>query len=106
MPDLYTVIQKRIQEVLATIVPERKPKIIRLTAEYHMPYDQLLNRYNEISLKDSHSYALTDHKKQTLHQYIQRLDGLRMSYRRSMLTKAANSILRERSNPLRRVSNH
>ena len=70
MSDSYVVIQERIQEILATIVPETKSKIIRLTVEYHVFYDQLLNRYNKILFKDSHLYALIDYKKQTLHKYI------------------------------------
>ena len=41
------------------------------------PFDLIL-----ASSKDSHSYALTDHEEQALHQYIQRLDGLGMSCRR------------------------
>lgn len=106
MPDSYTVIQLRIQEALATIAPGIKPKITRLATEFNVPYEQLLNRYNGIPPKDSHSYALTDHEEQAIHQYIQRLDELGMSCRRPMLARAANSILRERPGPLRHVDNH
>ena len=62
MPNSYIVIQLRIQEALATITPEIKLKITRLITEFNVPYEQLLNRYNEIPLKDSHSYVLTDYK--------------------------------------------
>ena len=106
MPDSYAVVQLRIQEALESIAPGTKPVITRLAAEFNVPYDQLLNRYNGIKPKDSHSYALTDHEEQALHQYIQRLDGLGMSCRRPMLVRAADSILRERPGPIRRVGNH
>ena len=87
MSDSYAIIQERIQKALATIAPGTKSKVTRLAAEFNVPYDQLLNRYNRIPPKDSHSYALTDHKEQALHQYIQRLDRLRISYRRPMLKR-------------------
>ncbi|KAF6238141.1 hypothetical protein HO173_003775 [Letharia columbiana] len=51
MPDSYTVIQERIQKALATIAPGTKPKVTRLAAEFNVPYDQLLNRYNGIPPK-------------------------------------------------------
>ena len=106
MPDSYAVIQLRSQEALATIAPGIKPKISQLAAEFNVPYHQLRNRYNEMNTKDSHSYALTDHEEQALHQYIRRLDGLRMSCRRSMLARATNSILRERLGSFRHVSSY
>ena len=62
MPDSYAVVQLRIQEALESIAPGTKPVITRLAAEFNVPYDQLLNRYNGIKPKDSHSYALTDHE--------------------------------------------
>ena len=60
--DSYAIIQERIQKALATITPGTKPKVTRLTTEFNVPYDQLLNRYNKIPPKDSHSYALIDYK--------------------------------------------
>ena len=68
--DLYAVIQERIQKALVTITFGIKPIVTRLAVEFNVLYDQLLNRYNRIPLKDSHSYALTDYEEQALYQYI------------------------------------
>ena len=106
MPDSYAVKEARVQEALATIRPRIQPKIRQLAAEFHVPYDMLLNRYNWIPHKDSHSYALSDHEEQAVHQYLQQLDGIGMSCRRPMLLRAANSILRERPGQIRRVGSH
>ena len=70
MPNSYAVKEARVQEALATIMPGIKPKIKRLAAEFHVPYDMLLNRYNGIPLKDSHFCALSDHKEQDVYQYL------------------------------------
>ena len=106
MPDSYAIKESRVQEALASITLETKPNLTHLAAEFNVPYYQLRNRYNGMNTKDSHSYALTKHEEQTLYQYIQRLDKLKMSCRRTMLARAANFILRERPDLSRHVNSY
>ena len=51
MPNSYTIKEARVQEALESIPENRKPNIARLAKEFHVPYAQLLNRYNGLPAK-------------------------------------------------------
>lgn len=106
MPDSYTVKEARVQEALEAIPEGSKPNITRLAQEFHVPYQQLLNRYKGLNARKSNNYALTEPEEAAVHQYIQRLDALGTACRRPMLLRAANSVLRKRPGPQRTVGKH
>jgi len=105
MAESYAIRESRVQDILEVIPPGIKPNISSLATQYHISYAQLLNRYNRIGPKQSHSYALKPEEENALYHYLQRLDRMSISYRRPMLLRAVNSILRERPGPVRRVLN-
>ena len=71
-----------------------------------MFYQHFLNRYNGLNSRESHNFALTIIEEFIVHQYIQRLDVLNIIYRRFMLLRVANSMLRERFNSRRVMRKH
>ena len=95
-----------MQEALESIPENRKPNIARLAKEFHVPYAQLLNRYNGLPAKQSNNYALNSAEENAIHQYLQRLERLGTACRRPMLLRAANSVMRERFGPPGTVGKH
>lgn len=106
MAESYSAREARVKEALEAIPSGIKPNIKQLSIQLHLSYDQLLNQYNGVPPKQSHCYALTEEEENAIHHYLHRLDRLSMSCQRSMLLRAANSILRERLGSARYVSNH
>ena len=85
---------------------KKKANITRLAREFHMFYQHLLNRYNDLNSKGSHNFALIIIEDFVVYQYIQRLDVFDMIYRRFILLRVANSMLRERFNSRRIMKKH
>lgn len=70
MPEFYAAKEARVQKTLEAISKERKPNITRLALKFYILYQQLLNRYNRISFKQSYNFALISSKEKTIYQYL------------------------------------
>ena len=55
----YIVIKARVQEIIQIIFEKKKTNITRLVREFHVFYQHLLNRYNDLNLRESYNFALT-----------------------------------------------
>ena len=80
MSDSYEQIEARIQAVIASILPDKKPNIAKLARDFAVPASRLRARYNEQNDKSYYKGAgrmLTINQEMTLYNIIKReeIDG-------------------------------
>ena len=96
MPKELKLIKRRIQKALQCRQEYPIRSIASLAKEYHVPYHRLRARLfgtpSKIDRQSTYS-RLSKAQKYTLYLYINRLDHIRLSVRRSFIENTANSIL-------------
>ena len=97
MPKKSVLVEGRIQEALQCRKENPNRSITSLAKEYHVPYHRLRARLfgtpSKFDRKPTY-VRLSEAQEHALCMYIDRLDHVRLSVRRSFIENAANSILR------------